>query len=69
MKTFIISIFTSIIKLLLVSGVCYSIYEWNNLSQVFGSSITYSQWIAIVAIIHVLTPESIPNSIKLKNDE
>ena len=68
MKTAVVSIVTSVAKLLLLSLICYLVYEWNNLSKVFGPAISYSQWVGIIVIINAAVPNSITNS-KPKNDE
>jgi hypothetical protein len=62
MKKAIISIITSVAKLLLLSLVCNLVYEWNHLSKVFGPIISYSQWVGIVVIINALVPNGIVNS-------
>jgi sorbitol-specific phosphotransferase system component IIBC len=68
MKKAIISIITSVAKLLLLSLVCNLVYEWNHLSKVFGPIISYSQWVGIVVIINALVPNGIVNS-KSSDDE
>lgn len=68
MKAAIIAIITGAVKLLLLSLVCDLIYEWNDLSKVFGPPISYSQWVGIVVIINAIVPNGIVNS-NSKNDE
>ena len=59
MKNIIKLITTSvlvIVKLLLLSLLCYIVYEQSHLVKIFGSNISYSQWIAIVVIVNALVP-------------
>ena len=61
MKKAIISIITQVIKLLLLSLICDLVYEWNDLSKVFGPAISYSQWVGIVVFINAIVPNGIVN--------
>ena len=62
MKKGIISIITAVVKLLLLSLICNLVYEWNNLSKVFGPIISYAQWVGIIVIINAIVPNGIVNS-------
>lgn len=68
MKKSIISLIIGVGKLLLLSLICYLVYEWNSLAKVFGPTILYHQWVGIVVIINILMPDGITNS-KKENDK
>ncbi|CAB4175633.1 hypothetical protein UFOVP972_288 [uncultured Caudovirales phage] len=68
MKKSIISLIVGVGKLLLISLICYLVYEWNDLAKVFGPVISYLQWLGIIVIINILMPDGI-NSSKKENDK
>lgn len=51
-----------IIKILLLSLLCYFVYDNGDLVNIFGSSISYSQWVAIIVILNALVPSGITES-------
>ena len=67
MKKVIISIISTIAKLLILSLLCNIVYDLNNLTNVFGPKISYSQWVGIIVIINAIVPNGITNT--SKNDE
>jgi hypothetical protein len=67
MKKTIIALLLGIAKLLILSLLCNFVYDWNDLSKVFGPVISYSQWVGIVVISNSLVPNGITNV--PKNDE
>jgi hypothetical protein len=67
MKKTIIALLLGIAKLLILSLLCNFVYDWNDLSKVFGPVISYSQWVGIVIISNSLVPNGITNV--PKNDE
>jgi hypothetical protein len=67
MKKTIIALLLGIAKLLILSLICNFVYDWNDLSKVFGSVISYSQWVGIIVISNSLVPNGITNV--PKNDE
>lgn len=68
MKKSIISLILAAAKLLLLSLLCNLIYDWNDLAKVFGPTVSYAQWVGIVAISNLIF---VDNTIKPKekNDE
>ncbi len=71
MKNYIKNGILSLTSLLILTAICHYIYEWNHLYKVFGSRITFEQWMAIIVIIHTLVPTKKLFSIdkKDKDDE
>jgi sorbitol-specific phosphotransferase system component IIBC len=67
MKKTIIALLLGSAKLLILSLICNFVYDWNDLSKVFGPVISYSQWVGIVIISNSLVPNGITNV--PKNDE
>jgi hypothetical protein len=67
MKKTIIALLLGAAKLLILSLICNFVYDWNDLSKVFGPVISYSQWVGIVIISNSLVPNGITNV--PKNDE
>lgn len=68
MKNIILSVVFGTIALLILALVCDYIYKLNELNQVFGKNISYSQWIGIIVIIKLLTDPSLNYSSR-KNDQ
>lgn len=68
MKKAITSIILAVLKLLVTALVCYFLYDWNDLSKVFGTPINYNQWVAMVAIVNLFMPD-IFNKSREKDDE
>ena len=64
MKKAIISIVTTVAKLLLLALLSNLTYDWNDLAKVFGPTISYTQWLGIIVIINAIVPNGITNSIK-----
>jgi hypothetical protein len=64
MKKAIISIITTVAKLLILALLSNLVYDWNDLAKVFGPAISYSQWVGIIVIINGIVPNGITNSIK-----
>jgi hypothetical protein len=56
MKKYIINSIKSIIILCVLTLICTYIYKWNDLDKVFGSKITFSQWMAILVIAQSILP-------------
>ena len=64
MKKVIISIITTVAKLIILSLLSNLVYDWNDLASVFGPKISYSQWVGIIVIINGIVPNGITNSMK-----
>jgi len=62
MKKTIPPIILAVFKLLVTALVCYFLYDWNELSKVFGAPINYNQWVAIVAIANLFMPDMLNKS-------
>jgi sorbitol-specific phosphotransferase system component IIBC len=62
MKNTIFTIISAAAKLLLLSLICDLTYEWTDLSKIFGTGISYSQWVGIVVIVNTLLPDGIGKS-------
>ena len=56
MKKYIINSIKSIIILCVLTLICTYLYKWNDLDKVFGSKITFSQWMAIIVIAQSILP-------------
>lgn len=56
MKNFIITGIKSLIVLVILTAICNYLYLWNHLDHVFGSTISFEQWMAIIVIIQTLNP-------------
>lgn len=56
MKKYIINSIKSIIILCVLTLICTYLYKWNDLDKVFGSKITFSQWMAILVIAQSILP-------------
>lgn len=62
MKNTIFTIISAAVKLLLLSLIGDLTYEWTDLSKIFGTDISYSQWVGIVVIVNTLLPDGIGKS-------
>ena len=71
MKKYIINGIKSVVTLLLLTAVCHYLYKWNHLDKVFGPTVTYEQWMAIIVIVQTLVPakELFSSDKKDKDDE
>lgn len=56
MKNYIKNGIKSVIILLLLTAVCHYLYLWNHLDKVFGPTVTYEQWMAIIVIVQTIVP-------------
>lgn len=56
MKKYIINSIKSLIILCVLTTICTYLYRWNDLDKVFGSKITFGQWMAIIIIIQSIIP-------------
>lgn len=65
MKTYIINILVRVAAILVIAGISYFTYSAFNLSEIFGVSISYFQWIGITTIVTVVSPTSFK---AIKND-
>ena len=65
MKTYVTNILVRVAAILLIAGISYFTYSAFGLSEIFGASISYFQWIGITTIVTVVSPTSFK---AIKND-
>ena len=67
MKELITSALKSMLHLLIIAFLCNLIYDINHLDKIFGAKLTYEKWLAIIAIVQIISPTS--NLTMKKNDD
>jgi hypothetical protein len=67
MKDLITGALKTVLNLLIIAFLCNLIYDINHLNKIFGPTLTYDKWLAIIAILQILLPTS---TLKVtKNDD
>jgi hypothetical protein len=70
MKKYIINGIKSVITLFVLTAICNYLYKWNHLDNVFGPTITFWQWMAVIIIVQSLIPDKeVFSTAKKDNDD
>ena len=67
MKQFITVLLANVLVQLVNATICYFVYRWFDLVSIFGTEVTFTQWLAISTIVTTLVV--IPKQTNLKSND